>query len=111
MQMVKNDDGFAYDALFHPTGFVMATSCAFPGKGFVWCWTPQNEKPFYESNSIPNGRSLSLHPDSRRIALLVSQSANANGRQLVDGVYQGGSAKIHLLEFSGAKPAAAEKPS
>ena len=111
MQMGKTDDGFAYDAIFHPAGFVMATSCAFPGKGFVWCWTPENEKPFYESNSITNGRSLSLHPDGRRIALLVSQSPNANGRQLVDGVYQGGSARIHLLEFSGAKPEAAEKSS
>lgn len=102
MQMGKNDDGFAYDAIFHPAGFVMATSCAFPGKGFVWCWKPQHEKPFYESKSIPNGRSLSLHPDGRRIALLVSQSPNGNGRKLVDGVYQGGSAKIHVLEFSGA---------
>jgi len=102
MQMGKNDDGFAYDAVFHPAGFVMATSCAFPGKGFVWCWIPENEKAFYESNSITNGRSLSLHRDGRRIALLVSQSANANGRQLVDGVYQGGSARIHILQFSGA---------
>lgn len=99
MQMGKNDDGFAYDAIFHPAGFVMATSCAFPGKGFVWCWTPQSEKPFFESTTIPNGRSLSLHPDGRRIALLVSKSANGNGRVLVQGVYQGGSAQIHILEF------------
>ncbi len=106
MQAGANDDGFAYDALFHPAGFVMATSCAFPGKGFVWCWLPAEDNAFYISNSIPNGRSLSIHPDGRRIALLVSQSPNGNGRQLVDGVYQGGSAKIHLLEFSSAvKPA------
>ncbi|MDA0835483.1 MAG: hypothetical protein O3A29_19585 [Planctomycetota bacterium] len=100
MQVGANDDGFAYDALIHPTGFVMATTCAFPGKGFVWLWKPGEDKPFYQSNSIPNGRSISLHPDGRRLALLVSVAPNANGRQLVDGVYQGGSSKIHILEYA-----------
>ena len=89
MQMGKDDEGLVYDALFNPDGFVMAARFAFPGKGCVSCWTPKNEKSFYESNSIPNGRSLSLHPDCRRTALLISQSANANGRQLIDGVHQG----------------------
>jgi hypothetical protein len=34
------------------------------------------------------------------LALLVSLSANGNGRQLKDGKYDGGSAKIHFLEFA-----------
>lgn len=106
MQVGNNDDGFAYDAVFHPTGFIMATSCAFPGKGAVWFWKPSDEKAFYLSNKIPNGRSLSLHPDGRRIALLVSQSANGNGRALVDGVYKGGTAKIHFLQFDEVNSAA-----
>jgi len=110
MQVGANDDGFAYDAVFHPAGFVMATSCAFPGKGSVWFWMPAQEKAFYQSNQIPNGRSLSLHPDGQQVALLVSQSPNANGRVLVDGVYQGGSAKIHLLKFAAADATAHLKP-
>jgi WD40 repeat protein len=99
MPMGGDQDGFAYDAQFHPAGFIMAASCAFPGKGHVWFWRPEDEQPFYSSNKITNGRTISLHPDGRRLALLVSISANGNGRQLKDGKYEGGSAKIHLLEF------------
>jgi WD40 repeat protein len=102
MQVGANDDGFAYDARFHPDGFVMAASCAFPGKGHLWFWRPDEEKPFYESKKIPNGRSLSMHPDGKRLALLVSLSANGNGRMLKDGKYQGGSARIHFLGFPSA---------
>jgi hypothetical protein len=99
MQVGTLDDGFVYDACFHPEGFVMAASCAFPGKGHVWFWMPQEEKAFYLSNEIPNGRSLGLHPDGHRLALTVSLSANGNGRVLQDGQYFGGSSKIHLLEL------------
>jgi hypothetical protein len=33
------------------------------------------------------------------LALLVSLSPNANGRPLKNGKYEGGSGKIHLMEF------------
>ncbi len=99
MQVGGTQDGFAYDARFHPDGFVMATSCAFPGKGHLWFWRPEDEQAFYISNKIPNGRSLSLHPDGRRLAMTVSLSPNGNGRQLKDGNYVGGTAKIRMLEF------------
>lgn len=97
MKVGGTEDGFAYDAQFHPAGFVMGTSCAFPGKGHVWFWKPGDEAAFYTSNKIPNGRSLSLHPQGRRLALTVSESRNGNGRP--KGEYLGGTAKIHLLEL------------
>lgn len=106
MPMGGNQDGFAYDARFHPAGFVMCASCAFPGKGHVWFWRPEDDKPFYSSNKIPNGRSISLHPKADRLAITVSLAANGNGRNLKDGEYQGGSAKIHFATFAGlAMPA------
>ena len=52
MEMGGSQDGFAYDAQFHPAGFVMAAGCAFPGKGQVWFWHPNDEKAFYTSKSI-----------------------------------------------------------
>ncbi|MBW3595770.1 MAG: hypothetical protein KY475_00685 [Planctomycetes bacterium] len=100
MPMGGEQDGFAYDAQFHPAGFVMCASCAFPGKGHVWFWKPDQEQAFYTSTKLPNGRTLSLHPDGRRLALLTSQAANGNGRQLKDGKYDGGSAKVQMLEFA-----------
>ena len=104
MPMGGNQDGFAFDARFHPDGFVMATSGAFPGKGHVWFWRPEDDKAFFSSKRLPNGRSLSLHPDGRRIALLTSQSPNGNGRSLKDGEYPGGSALIRILKFPGDEP-------
>ncbi len=97
--MGGDQDGFAYDAQFHPAGFVMGASCAFPGKGHVWFWRPDQEQAFYTSTKLPNGRTLSLHPDGRRLALLVSLSANGNGRRVNDGKYDGGRAKVQFLEF------------
>ena len=98
MQIGVTDDGFVYDARFHPAGFVMATSCAFPGKGHVWFWKPGDEKAFFVSTTLPNGRSLSLHPDGRRLAMLVSIAANGNGRGN-DAEYKDGTAKIQVLDF------------
>jgi len=100
MQIGANDDGFVYDVRFHPEGFVMATSCAFPGKGHVWFWVPNEEQAFYSSKEIPNGRCLSLHPETGRLVMLVSNSSNGNGRELKDGQYAGGTAKIHLLKWN-----------
>ncbi len=99
MPMGDTSDGFSYDARFHPQGFVMATSCAFPGKGHVWFWRPEDDEAFFSSKKLPNGRSISLHPDGRRLALLTSDSPNANGRPLKDGEYVGGRAKIRVLDF------------
>lgn len=99
MPMGGTQDGFAYDAQFHPAGFIMATSSAFPGKGHVWFWRPEDEAAFFSSKALPNGRSLSLHPNGQSIAHLTSQSPNGNGRALQDGKYVGGTAKIRLLAF------------
>jgi WD40 repeat protein len=98
MQAGGKEDGFVYDACFHPAGFVMAASCAFPGKGHLWFWKPGEDKAFYFGGEWPNGRSLSLHPDGR-LALLVSLSANMNGRG-GDGPYLDGTSKIQILEFA-----------
>lgn len=99
MPMGGTQDGFTYDARFHPDGFVMATSSAFPGKGHVWFWRPEDDDAFFSSKNLPNGRSLSLHPDGQRIAHLTSESRNGNGRPLNDGEYAGGSAVIRLMRF------------
>lgn len=102
MPMGGTQDGFCYDARFHPDGFVMATSSGFPGKGHVWFWRPEDDEPFFSSSRLPNGRSLSLHPDGTRIAHLVSDSPNANGRPLQDGEYEGGAAVIRIMQFPAA---------
>ncbi len=99
MQFGGKEDGFVYDAQFHPEGFVMAVSCAFPGKGHLWFWRPGEDKPCFTSSELGGGRSLSLHSDGR-LALLVSQSANGNGRGTSAADYRDGSAKIQILSLA-----------
>lgn len=108
-ELVAGDsqDGFIYDAWFHDDGFVVGTASAFPGKGKLFFWKPGDEKPFYVGSKLTNGRSISLHPDSDRLAFTMADSRNANGRPLKDGEYAGGTAKIHILTFPEAVSAAA----
>lgn len=91
--------GFIYDAAFHPGGFIMATTCAMPGTGHLWFWRIGEPKPFYLSTDLPNGRSLTLHPNGTRLALVTSIAVNANGRPAGDK-YVDGTAKIHLLDLA-----------
>lgn len=91
--------GFIYDTAFHPTGFVMATTCAMPNTGHLWFWRIGEPKPFYLSSDLPNGRGLSLHPNGTRLAVVTVVSQNANGRPQ-GARYADGTAKIQLLDLS-----------
>ncbi len=99
MPVGDKDDGFAYDALFHPAGFVMAVASAFPNKGPLWFWRPEEEAAFLIEKQRSNGLSLSLHPDGKRVAMLVCHSPNGNGRP--KGEYPGGSSRIVMLSLEG----------
>lgn len=94
-----SQDGFVYDAWFHPEGFVIGTASAFPGKGKLFFWKPGDTKPFFDGSKLTNGRSISLHPGGQRLAFTSANSANANGRPLNGGEYEGGTARIHILTF------------
>ncbi len=98
LQHEDKTHGFIYDAAYHPGGFVMATTCAMPNTGHLWFWRIGEPKPFYVSTDLPNGRSLSLHPNGSRLALVTCVAANANGRP--QGQYADGTAKIQLLDVA-----------
>lgn len=98
LQCEDKTHGFIYDAAFHPGGYVMATTCAMPNTGHLWFWRLGEPKPFYLSTDLPNGRSLSLHPNGTRLALVTAVAQNANGRP--KGMsYVDGTAKIQLLQI------------
>jgi WD40 repeat protein len=102
MALGDNSDVLTHDVAFHPAGFVMAVTSGQPGRGKVVFWRPGEAKPFYESNTIENCHSLSLHPDGRRLAVSgTSRGSNGNGRVLVNGQYVGNTSPIHLLQFAG----------
>ena len=80
LQHGDKTQGFAYEAAYHPSGFVMATSCAMPGTGHLWFWRIGEPQPFHVNTKLPNGRSLSLHPTGEHLALVTSVAVNGNGR-------------------------------
>jgi len=100
MPVGDQNDGFAYDAIFHPSGHVIACSSAFPGKGPLWLWRPEEKKVSLIDNNLTNGLSLSPHTDGERLALLTCNAPNGNGRSLQEGEYPGGSSRIILLRLS-----------
>ena len=99
MQHGDNKQGFVYDLAFHPTGFVMATSCAMPGTGLVWFWRIGEPAPFHVDKKLPNGRSLSLHPQHPTLAFVMAVSPNANGRPKGKD-YLDGTSNIHFLTLA-----------
>lgn len=98
MQHGDKSQGFAYEAAYHPAGFVMATSGAMPNTGHLWFWRVGEPAPFHFNAKTPNGRSFSLHPDGEHLALVTSVAVNANGRPK-GADYVDGTAKIHLLKI------------
>jgi len=103
MALGATNAGFIYDAIFHPSGFVMSTGGAFPGTGQLAFWQPGEKSAFFTDKKLANGRSISIHPDGKRVAVTQAVSQNANGRPLKDGKYLGGHAVVHLLKFAEPK--------
>lgn len=100
-----DQDGFIYDLQFHPDGFVMGAASAFPGQGKMFFWRPEDDAVFLTGKHT-NGRSVSLHPDKKRLLFLMSVAPNGNGRgKEKDGTYFGGTAKMFLLAFPDAPTA------
>lgn len=99
MPVGDQNDGFAYDAIFHTSGHVVGCSSAFPKKGPLWLWRPEETEASLIDKKLSNGFSLSPHPDGTRLALLTCNSPNGNGRGLKDGEYPGGSSRITLMQI------------
>lgn len=98
LQSGDKNQGFLYDALFHPDGYIVGTSCAMPNTGYVWCWQPGDAEPFSIGKKLVNGRCLSLHPAGKHVALAAVVSGNGNGRPK-GKAYTDGTGKIQIVEL------------
>ena len=71
-------DGIALDAVWHPDGYVIAGSSGQAGNGALYCWKPGEKAPSYLDKKMFNCRSLTLHPEGKKLA--VAQVGPAGGR-------------------------------
>jgi hypothetical protein len=103
------EDGITLDVIWHPDGFVIGGASGQAGKGALYCWKPGAKAPAYLDKKIVNCRSLSMHPDGRRLAVAQVQpnaGAGGNGRHLKqDAEYFGFLAKIRIFEGAKSEPA------
>jgi WD40 repeat protein len=103
-QLGKDSDVYVTDLAFHVDGFVMATVSGNPGTGKLVFLHPDDEQAFFETNSLGNCHSLSLHTDRRWLAVnATNNSSNGNGRNVdKDGKYPGNWSPVHLLTLPDA---------
>jgi hypothetical protein len=82
----------------------MATVSGNPGTGKLVFLHPDDEQAFFETNSLGNCHSLSLHTDRRWLAVnATNNSSNGNGRNVdKDGKYPGNWSPVHLLTLPDA---------
>ncbi|HZK79803.1 MAG TPA: hypothetical protein VFC46_02025, partial [Humisphaera sp.] len=72
-------EGVTLDVVWHPDGFVMASSSGQPGKGAFYCWKPAEKSPFYIEKKLAHSRSASLNPDGDRLACLQVGPSSRQG--------------------------------
>ena len=100
-ELGKEGDVYVTDLEFHPEGFLMATISGNPGAGKLVFRRLEDEVPFFETTSMPNCHSLTLHPDRVRLAVVATNGgSNGNGRSLdKNGAYPSNFSPIHIWKF------------
>jgi WD40 repeat protein len=96
-------EGIVMGLAWHPAGFALAATSGQPGKGAVAGWKPGEPKEVYLARTFSHARTLSVHPDGRRVALvqvMLKPGADAgNGRRLTkDGQYLGLISQVKLFD-------------
>jgi WD40 repeat protein len=87
-------EGFLYDATWHPGGYFLFAASGQPGKGGVVGFRPGEDKPVYLNRNFAHARTIHVHPDGKRVALvqvlLKPGEGAGNGRKVnKDGEYVG----------------------
>jgi WD40 repeat protein len=98
-------EGIVMGLAWHPAGFALAATSGQPGKGAVAGWKPREAKEVYLARAFSHSRTLSVHPDGRRVALvqvMLKPGADAgNGRRLTkDGEYLGLISQVKIFDMA-----------
>jgi WD40 repeat protein len=98
----NGNDGIAYDALFHPAGYVVAASSGQTGPRGLWFWKPGEKAPAHVEKALPHCRSVTLHKDGNRLAVaqvtLKKGALTGNVKAEKKGEYPGAVSTVHLFE-------------
>lgn len=98
----KTSEVYVCDLQFHPDGFLLAALSGNPGTGKFAFIRPGEEQPFYAATKLSNCHCVTLHPDGRRVAVVLTNAgSNGNGRRLDEnGQYVGNYSPIKLYDLA-----------
>ncbi|HSI36526.1 MAG TPA: hypothetical protein VK986_23275 [Tepidisphaeraceae bacterium] len=98
---VTAQDGFAFDAAQHPAGPLMVAASGSQGRGAFWYWKPGDPAPILVDRLQLHCRSISLHPDGKRLAMIRYGAGGGNGKKLdKEGMYAGNPCTLKVFEFT-----------
>jgi WD40 repeat protein len=104
-EKVEPAEVYVMGLTWHPDGYVLGATSGQPAKGAVVGWKPGDANPVYLAKTFSHSRTISIHPDGKRVALvqvLLKQGAGAgNGRKLSkDGEYVGLISQVKVFDTS-----------
>ncbi len=93
-------EGYVFDMVVHPDGFLMAVSSGQPGQGKLFFQKLDEAQPFF-ALPLPNCHSLSLHPNRMRLVVSATNgNSSGNGRPLgKNKEYPGNDSPLHIFDL------------
>lgn len=97
LQGSADTEGYIFDMVWHPSGYVMAVTSGQPGTGKLYFQRLTEAQPFLVQAGLANCHSLTMHPDCRRLAVSGTNANSAgNGRPKGDK-YPGNFSPVHIF--------------
>ena len=102
MQFGDTKQGYVYDYLFHPDGYVMLVTSGAPGAGQFICQRLDEEEPFFRDTKMTNCHSLAFDAATSR-CVVASTNRRSQGNGAVrdkDGNYVANYSPLAVFELS-----------
>ena len=79
----------------------MIAASGSPGRGAFWYWKAGDAAPIWVDRSQLHCRSVALHPDGKRLAMIRYGAGGGNGKKLdKEGKYAGNPCTLKVFEFT-----------
>lgn len=101
VELGASKDGYVYEVLEHPSGFLMAVTSGQPGNGQLLFLDPGEGAILFQDTKLVNAHSQAFDVQRQRLLIAATNASSAgNGRPLKDGEYPANTSPIHVWEVT-----------